>query len=383
MNTKHIVTAALSCSLYIFSPGSLAFAEDTPEFIRLGDLDGGPMASWANGVSPDGAVVVGTGSTGVAPHGFMSSTDAPALLDLGALASAKNGSKAYAVSNAIDDTRVAVGKAVSPRGGARACSFSGAGETWLFTELGDFGGGAKESQANDVSADGCIIVGYGNDLRGQQAFRWSCLEGEQELVRLGDGYFSSSAALAVSADGSTVVGYANPPMGRRAFIWTEESEDMIDLGTLSGGTFSEAHGISADGTVVVGRSDSAMGSQACLWTLDETGNWTAERLGGLSPVPYDSVATGVALNDDGTILAVVGYSSVSTGDWTEAFIWTPEEGMENLQGMLFGYDLEVGGWTLEGATDISADGSVISGWGLNPMDNTEAWIAKNVLSGGH
>jgi probable HAF family extracellular repeat protein len=382
MKMRYMVVLALSCLLGTLAPIGNALAEDTPAFIRLGDLDGGPMASWGYGVSPDGAFVVGVGTTGMAQHGFMSSTETPALQDVGALASAKNASGAYAVSNDVYGERVVVGKAVSPKGGARACCFTGVGESWTFTEVGDFGGGAKESQANAVSDDGCVVVGYGYDKRGQQAFRWTC--DVQELEHLGDGYFRTSAATAVSADGSIVVGYGEPSMGRRAIRWTEE-DGMVNLGTLSGGDFSEAHGISPDGSVVVGVSDSAMGPQACIWYLNESGNvLEIQRIGGLNAVPYDSVATGVALNDDGTILAVVGYSAVNTDpNQKEAFIWTPEGGMDNLQGLLFGYDLEVGGWKMDRATGISADGNVISGWGHNPQNNIEAWVAKNVLSGGH
>lgn len=47
-----------------------------------------------------------------------------------------------------------------------------------------------------------------------------------------------------------------------------------------------------------------------------------------------------ALDADGNVLAVAGYSCVSTGEGTEVFIWTPEAGMENLLGLLFGYDLK-------------------------------------------
>lgn len=39
------------------------------------------------------------------------------------------------------------------------------------------------------------------------------------------------------------------------------------------------------------------------------------------------------------------------------------------------YGLSLTGWTLTSARAISADGFVITGWGLNPSGHIEAWIA--------
>jgi probable HAF family extracellular repeat protein len=65
----------------------------------------------------------------------------------------------------------------------------------------------------------------------------------------------------VSADGAVVVGRMTNSAGwYRAFRWTEAG-GMEDLGTLPGGTSSEAFGVSADGSIVVGSSD-AGGSTA-------------------------------------------------------------------------------------------------------------------------
>lgn len=38
------------------------------------------------------------------------------------------------------------------------------------------------------------------------------------------------------------------------------------------------------------------------------------------------------------------------------------------------YGLSLTGWTLTSARAISADGFVITGWGLNPSGHIEAWI---------
>ena len=96
---------------------------------------------------------------------------------------------------------------------------------------------------------------------------------------------------------------------------------MVGLGDLPGGSsFSSAQGVSADGLVVVGGGSTVLGS--------------------------------------------------------EAFIWDSANGMQNLQAVMedqFGLNLT--GWKLTYAFDVSADGLIIVGWGRNPEGNAEAWIA--------
>jgi len=104
-----------------------------------------------------------------------------------------------------------------------------------------------------------------------------------------------------------------------AFRWTQTG-GMIGLGDLPGGGFeSYAHAVSADGAVIVGRSWSASGH--------------------------------------------------------EAFIWDNAEGMRSLKDMLendLGLDLT--GWILSTAHDITPDGQTILGSGVNPSGDTEAWL---------
>ena len=76
---------------------------------------------------------------------------------------------------------------------------------------------------------------------------------------------SESFAKGVSADGAVVVGYGDSTAGERAFRWTSAG-GMTDLGTLSGGSESYAYGVSADGSVVVGESDSINGYRPFIYT---------------------------------------------------------------------------------------------------------------------
>lgn len=49
--------------------------------------------------------------------------------------------------------------------------------------------------------------------------------------------------------------------------------------------------------------------------------------------------------------------------------------MQDLQQVLTGLGLDLTGWDLWGAQGISADGRTITGFGLDPSDFDEAWIA--------
>ncbi|NIW35024.1 MAG: hypothetical protein GWN32_00075 [Gemmatimonadetes bacterium] len=58
-----------------------------------------------------------------------------------------------------------------------------------------------------------------------------------------------------------------------------------------------------------------------------------------------------------------------------AFIWDRDHGMRRVRDVLTGLGLDLTGWELTGAADISADGRTLVGSGLNPEGYPEAWIA--------
>ena len=133
---------------------------------------------------------------------------------------------------------------------------------------------------------------------------------------------SSSSASGVSADGSVVVGANGYPPRDEAFRWTSDG-GMVGLGFLPGaGSFSRAEGVSADGSVVVG--------------FDFPGS-------------------------------VFGKS--------DAFIWDETNGMRGLAQVLTELGVDLAGWHLSSANDVSDDGLTIVGSGTNPSGDLEAWIA--------
>ncbi len=88
-------------------------------------------------------------------------------------------------------------------------------ERGVFHGIGDLPGGAYSSAANDVSADGNVVVGRGSDEGGDRAIRWTPAG---DLVGL-EG--TDSYAMAVSPNGKLVVGSATYSGKATAAIWRE------------------------------------------------------------------------------------------------------------------------------------------------------------------
>lgn len=205
-----------------------------------------------------------------------------------------------------------------------------------------------------------------------EAFRWTVGEGMVGLGVLPGG--GNSIAYGVSADGLTVVGSSSSSGGQRAFRWTG-GEGMVDLGVLPGGDFSAsiARDVSADGSAVVGESSGfASGQQAFRWTAG--GGMVG--LGNLPGAILGSGATGVSA--DGSV--VVGFGSSGT----EAFRWILATGMVGLgvlPASVYDYSL---------ANDVSADGNAVVGSNVDAEGSEEAarwtpaggWLGLGVLPGG-
>lgn len=190
---------------------------------------------------------------------------------------------------------------------------------------------------------------------------------------------------------------------------------MVGLGTPSG--ISEAYGISGDGGVVVGDSDGqasrwAHGAMTGLGFLPfpfprpdivqtswassasddgtiivggsrafdyegqdqtEAFRWFDGSMTGLGDLPGDDFKSyATAISADGSI--IVGQGTGASGE--VGFIWDSLHGMRDLREVLSsGFGLDLTGWTLRYVSDISADGTVIVGTGINPDGNYEAFRA--------
>jgi probable HAF family extracellular repeat protein len=264
-------------------------------------------------------------------------------------------------------------------------------------------------QPEDMTADGAVVVGESNSPtfgNQSEAFRWTAAGG---AVGLGDlpGGLKWSYTRAVSADGNVVVGASGSvdgvSGGQQAFRWTQAG-GMAGLGFL-GGTFSEATGTNADGTIVVGRASNTGGNSVPFrWTAatgikamttvlgsatamtpdgrfvvgygsfaspSEAFRWSEasgfERLGDLPGGSSSSLA--IDVSDDGTILVGQGNSGVA-----EAMVWREGVGMRSLRSILLDNGVDLTGWTLTNASEISGDGMTVSGQGLH-NGQAETYVA--------
>jgi probable HAF family extracellular repeat protein len=228
------------------------------------DLSGGlPPAdiSIANGVSPDGATVVGHylspfmgADTGAFIWREIGGTSLYLQDDVPWISSITGISGDVIVMSAW------TGVYDSPQ----ALRFTESGSQTLpsLSEVFQFWGSTAEA----ISADGTTIVGQSWG----QAFRWQSGTGTVGLGILNpEGSQAYSIALAASADGGVVVGisselicnpFPNCVEDDRAFVWTprrgliELRVELESLGLdLAGWTLAAATGVSADGTVIVGR----------------------------------------------------------------------------------------------------------------------------------
>jgi probable HAF family extracellular repeat protein len=178
----------------------------------------------------------------------------------------------------------------------------------------------------------------------------------------------------LSADGSMAAGvgpFGTPFMGDfyNAYRSTPTGNcQNIDDHTRN----SDADGISADGQVIVGEMQIGGPYLAFRWTAF-TGMIALGDLGG-------GLSRALATNHDGSV--VVGTSlTTSSSSSNHAFVWTTNCGMLDVQTVLKNQGAKVpSGWVLQSATDISEDGTVITGFGISPLPGskfgqTEPWLA--------
>jgi len=126
----------------------------------------------------------------------------------------------------------------------------------------DLSGGVHHAYyvtAEDISANGQVVVGVSESAVGYHPFRWTAAEGTIGIGQTA-GIFSTGVAKATSTDGSIIVGYAFNFNDHRAFIWDADNgirdlkQALLELGLdeVSDWVLSEATDISADGQSIVG-----------------------------------------------------------------------------------------------------------------------------------
>ena len=219
---------------------------------------------------------------------------------------------------------------------AAAFRWSGGTSIQSFSNNGSF--------ATAVNSNGSVIVGASGSY-GRVATRW--INGVQQ--QLSGMPFGDSVATATSETGATIVG--NNSQG--AFLWNEIG-GTSSLGTLPGGSYSQAYGISADGTTIVGVSNSSVSTFAFRWTAVSGMQSLGAMAGGIA-------SSATAISADGRV--VVGFGDIS--GTAGAFIHHDLTGMVCLQDYLAGIGVDMSGWSqLLRANAVSADGRFVVGNGI-------------------
>ena len=175
------------------------------------DFDGEIPDGNARSISNDGQVIIGSISTSMGMRMFRWQSDV-----MEAIANPTGGTAPFARSLSADGS-VIVGHATIAPGHVEA--FRWADGAYQF--LGDLPGGAMDSRAIDVSADGSVVVGASSGSNGLAPFVWDAGHGLRDLdevlrVRLKldlDGW-TLSEAVGVSGDGRTIAGKGLNPLGK-------------------------------------------------------------------------------------------------------------------------------------------------------------------------
>jgi probable HAF family extracellular repeat protein len=332
-------------------------------FQGLGSLlQGDGFQSQAWDVSVDGTTVVG--NSGESAFLWTETTGMVALPGL-PYSPAQSGGDGVSA-----DGSIVAGSAYS-QAGQEACRWTFVDGKWVPQGLGDLAGGGYYSVGYSMTPDGNVVVGVGTSAKGGEACRWKLTEGTWVLLGLGDlpGGSYASEAYGCSADGSVVVGQSAIKNGWRAFRWTA-AKGMVDLGVAARRKWSAAWGCSADGSVVVGESFTNRGRDevAFRWTAATGMVALGDLPGGISFSEADAVSP------DGSI--VVGGSMTAKG--VEAFIWDATNGMRRVADYLADHQVFVPiGWTLRYANGVTVNAGVVTivGVGINLEGKTEAWRA--------
>lgn len=159
--------------------------------------------------------------------------------------------------NISTDGRVIVGRSTSANGENEAFRW----ENGNWQPLGSLSAINFFSFAYGVSADGSTVVGWSRAPGGSgiEAFRWTQATGMVGLGELEGGAYDSRA-YAVTADGRLVGGFGTSAIGKEAVIWDHEGvmyrvKDLLlnaGLTEVANWRLEEVRAFSADGTVIVG-----------------------------------------------------------------------------------------------------------------------------------
>jgi uncharacterized membrane protein len=335
----HTITDGASCGARGTCSAEGACVEATCDFKPLGFLPGGSLPnSSAYAVSDDGRTVTGRSYVGNGFYRGFRWTESAGMVRLSSLTSSGRGISAD-------------GSKIAGIGGSELDSASQYGfrEHPTYTETT-----AANTQVRDLSADGLVAVGQKDGY----VMRWRDGFNPESL------YFGSqSRANGVSADGSIIVGRgvvpgpagSNSPL--QAFILS--ADGLIGLGDFTGSTYasSEANAVSHDGRIVVGQAAAPGGgsTQGFRWTQ----------------------ASGLVSLGAGYVPHAVTDAGMIVGEWNgEPYVFGSSLGEGSLVALLQACGVDLTGWALVEANDVTPDGKTIVGTAYTPSGGYEAVLIR-------
>lgn len=252
--------------------------------------------------------------------------------------------------------------------GMVVAGISNAGTLWRWalgattsTDLGLPSGSSLSSpRPAGIDDTGAVIVGdvFNADARADQGYVWRAATAGFEL--LGDSTTQSVLPDGVSDDGRIVgIQQAFSSGITTGITWATSGNATQQPGTIVPGNATGIGGISGDGTVIVG----ANANGAIKWTTPFT---SPPQM--LPDLPNASGSSALGVNKNGSV--IVGGTVV--GGNTVVVAWTP--GAVSITSALSGVP-NIGSFSLQQATSVSADGTIIAGDGtFNGV--TVPWVAR-------
>ncbi|MDN3691823.1 T9SS type A sorting domain-containing protein [Chryseobacterium tructae] len=218
------------------------------------------------------------------------------------------------------------------------------------------------SSAWGMSADGNTIVGLGwLSAASAHAVKWDETNGIIDLGSMVTG--RSSRANAISSAGNVIVGWQDEPTGTRSGAkWIDGVESFIT--DNNGDNVGEAGAVSADGNTIIGSAN----PNPYVW---KAGTGVTYITHPNASFFFKGGATGIS--GDGT--KVIGfYRAFGAPPMSgEGFIWTEESGRINLNEYAESLGINTNGVTMGLPLAISQDGYKIAGMGVDASNQMVAF----------
>jgi uncharacterized membrane protein len=241
-----------------------------------------------------------------------------------------------------------------------------------------------------ISVDGRVMVGWswtktGSGF-GRRAVRW--VNDQIEQLSEPEGKINFSQANAVSGDGKVIVGKWVPEGGwEQGIVWTADGKI-----TKLGDGWSP-HLANQDGSIILGegRRETSRTFGAVRWSATEGAKELPEfpakdGVPGNLTMPGDGCSSHVyGVSADGNL--VVGQAGVQIsvdpkppGGFPvhpRPMVWVDNSAVHDIYALLTtDLKMDLHGWKMYLATDISPDGTAIVGVGTNEKDQLDAWLIE-------